>query len=188
MKIKYEILPGIYGLILCAGILFPLSATGAVSDSSKPIHIEADRMVSKEEDNSVVFIGNVDARQGGLLIRTDEMTVYYVEEKNATGTKSSSQVKKLICRGNVEISEGDWLGTGERMDYFAQDRKVILSGDAKGWQGQNMVSGKTIIYYLDEGRSVVEGPSVADSTTGTANDAGKKERVKAVIHPDADTR
>jgi lipopolysaccharide export system protein LptA len=159
-------------LILC---LILLTAGPAFSEN-EPIHIEADRMVSQEQENSVVFIGNVDARQGKVTIRSDEMTVYYSQANKSKPRSQSSQVKKLICRGNVEITQDDWLGTGKRMDYFAKDRKVILSGDAKAWQGQNMVSGKTIIYYLDEKRSVVE------------QDQSKPGRVKAVIHPEADSR
>ena len=38
-------------------------------------------MISQEQENSVVFIGNVDARQGDLTIRTDEMTVYYSQDR-----------------------------------------------------------------------------------------------------------
>jgi lipopolysaccharide export system protein LptA len=188
MKIIYRTVLKIFSLFIIAGLTLPFTAAGAVSDSSKPINIEADRMVSNEADSSVVFIGSVDAKQGDLVIRSDEMTVYYVQEKSGAGKKNSSQVEKLICKGNVEISQGNWLGTGNRMDYYAQDRKVILSGDAKGWQGQNMVSGKSITYYLDEGRSVVEGPATADGKSGAAKDAGKTGRVKAVIHPEADAK
>jgi len=152
-----------------------LSATHilAAEDAAEPIHIEADRMISQEQDNSVIFIGNVDAKQGNITIRSDEMTVYYTQKKNSKKKNSSSQVKKLICKKNVEITQDDWLGTGNRMDYFAKERKVILSGNAKAWQGQNMVSGKTIIYYLDDKRSIVE------------QDPKKSGRVKAVIHPEA---
>jgi lipopolysaccharide export system protein LptA len=152
-----------------------LSAATAFSED-EPIHIEADRMVSQEQDNSVVFIGNVDASQGNINIRSDEMTVFYSQKDSGKGKKQSSQVKKLICLGNVEITQDDWLGTGKRMDYFAKDRKVILSGDARAWQGQNMVSGKTIIYYLDEKRSIVER---ANTESG---------RVKATIHPESDSK
>ncbi|HBI16095.1 MAG TPA: lipopolysaccharide transport periplasmic protein LptA [Desulfobulbaceae bacterium] len=159
----------------------PALAAGPLSKSSAPINIEADRMVSQEKDNSVIFSGNVDARQGDLMIRTDEMTVYYTEDGKASG-QGSSQVKKLICLGNVQISQGSWLGTGKRMDYYAADRKVILSGDAKAWQGQNMVAGKTITYFLDEGRSIVEGPATA-AETGQKDKGGKTGRVKAVIQP-----
>jgi len=175
-------------IFFVTGVVLMASIAGAVGDPALPIHIEADRMVSQEQKNSVIFIGNVDARQGELIIRTDEMTVFYFQESGDDGQKNSSQVKKLLCKGNVEISQGDWLGTGKRMDYYARDRKVILSGDAKGWQGQNMVSGRTITYYLDEGRSIVEGPATMDGASGEKKDTGKKGRVKAVIHPDADSK
>jgi lipopolysaccharide export system protein LptA len=59
------------------------------------------------------------------------------------------------------------------MEYFAKERKAVLSGNAKAWQGQNMVTGKTITYFLDEKRSVVE------------PDASTNGRVRAVLHPDA---
>jgi len=157
-------------ILLCASHLL------AADDSSQPIHIEADRMISQEQKNSVIFIGNVDARQGNITIRSDEMTVYYTQNKSGKKKNSSSQVKKLICKKNVEITQDDWLGTGNRMDYFAKDRKVILSGNAKAWQGQNMVSGKTIIYYLDDKRSIVE------------QDPKKSGRVKAVIHPESNNK
>ena len=171
-------------LLLAAWPPGPVLAAGALGKSSAPINIEADRMVSQEKDNSVIFSGNVDARQGDLMIRTDEMTVYYTGDATNSG-QGSSQVKKLVCLGNVQISQGSWLGTGKRMDYYAQGRKVILSGDAKAWQGQNMVAGKTITYFLDEGRSIVEGPAQA-AEAGPKGKGGKPGRVKAVIQPKGD--
>lgn len=174
-------------LALFAGIMLLFSTVSFAENSHVPIHIEADRMVSQEQDNAVIFMGNVDARQGGLMIRTDKMTVNYVQEGDGLDTKGVSEVKKLICTGNVQISQGDWLGTGRRMDYYALERKVVLSGGAKAWQGQNMIAGKTITYFLDEGRSIVEGPVTADSKA--AKGKGKKSgRVKAVIHPDGDKK
>ncbi len=146
----------LFQIILLSGVILAAAVTGFCEESSEPIHIEADRMISQEEKNSVVFIGNVDASQGPVTIRTDEMTVHYTQKGEDSPAGQNSEVKKMICIGNVEITQQDWLGTGERMDYFALDRKVILSGKAKAWQGQNMISGKTIVYYLDEKRSVVE--------------------------------
>ncbi len=161
-------------LWIAAITLLPIAtACAATEDSSEPINIEANRMVSQENDNAVVFIGKVDARQGKLTIRSDEMTVFYTGTRNNKDKQTTNQMEKLICKNNVKIIQNDWLGTGDRMDYFAKERKVILSGNAKAWQGQNMVAGKTIIYYLDEKRSVVE----QDETT--------KSRVRAVLHPES---
>ncbi len=77
-------------------------------------------MVSQENDNSVVFIGNVEAKQGKLTIRSDEMTVFYIEDKGGKDNKTTSQMDRLICKNNVKITQEDWLGTGDRMDYFAR--------------------------------------------------------------------
>lgn len=154
-----------------------LSPAFAAEEADQPISIEANRMVSQEKEYSVLFQGKVDARQGNLTIRADEMTVYYSTKKpqaaGATSDKATNKVEKLICNKNVKVTQGDWLGTGDRMDYFATERKVILSGNAKAWQGQNMVAGKTITYYLDQKRSVVE------------QDENAKGRVRAVIHPES---
>ncbi len=138
-----------------------------------PIYIEADNMSSVEKSNSVLFKGNVDARQGDVHIRSDEMTVHYTM-KDKDGKKSDSatqQVEKLICLGNVEITRAEWLGTSHKMDYFAKKREVILSGNAKAYQGQNMVSGEKIKYYIDEGRSEVVG-----GTKTIMGDTGKTKK------------
>jgi lipopolysaccharide export system protein LptA len=151
-----------------------------------PIHIEANRMSSTEKTNSVVFTGDVDARQGDVRIRSDEMTVYYAQatdkdKKNSTGTKSATQqVEKLICTGKVEISRGEWLGTAKKMTYLSKERQVILTDNAKAWQGKNMVSGDKIIYYLDEGRSEVVGSRPA-ATVGGKTDDRKPSRVNMTI-------
>ena len=169
-------------LILCSTLLLMVNS-GFCQNNDEPINIEADRMISQEEKNSVVFIGNVDASQGKVTIRTDEMTIYY-QPSDEKAKDQSRQVDKMICVGNVKVTQDDWLGTGERMDYFADARKVILHGNAKAWQGKNMVSGKTITYYLDEKRSEVESP---DTVIGKGKGKGKKqERVKATIIPNSD--
>ena len=62
---------------IISGVLLLATGSGFCQNDDKPINIEADRMISQEEKNSVVFIGNVDASQGKVTIRTDEMTIYY---------------------------------------------------------------------------------------------------------------
>ncbi|MGD9947237.1 MAG: lipopolysaccharide transport periplasmic protein LptA [Desulfobulbus sp.] len=175
---EYE--PGVRSRVLYLLILVTLALLApafAAEEADQPISIEANRMVSQEKDNIVIFQGKVDARQGNLTIRADEMTVYYSSKTPQAATaktdKTTNKVEKLICKKNVKVSQGDWLGTGDRMDYFAPERKVILTGNAKAWQGQNMVAGKTITYYLDQKRSVVE------------QDKKVNGRVRAVIHPES---
>lgn len=175
-------------LLLSILSLIFFTVGGGVMDvlaAEAPIHIEASRMTSTEKSNSVVFTGDVDAKQGDVRIRSDEMTVFYNALESPTQQKdkkkptqpaekkSTQQVEKLICIGNVEVTRGEWLGTAKKMLYLSKERQVILTDNAKAWQGQNMVSGEKIIYYLDEGRSEVIGGSKA--TTAGETDGGKKK-------------
>ncbi len=157
-----------------------------VCSADEPIHIEADSMTSTERTNSVLFVGDVDVKQGDVRIRSDEMTVYYTEadetEANQNAEQQSSQkVEKLICIGNVEVTRGEWLGTAKKMTYLSDVRQVILTENAKAWQNQNMVSGDKIIYYLDEGRSEVSGDSAVAAGGDTEADKKKPSRVNMTI-------
>lgn len=154
-----------------------------------PIYIEADRMESDQQQDVVVFSGRVQAKQDDVVIHADEMTVHYstakaddAAEKEATegagagnkegGNAIARNINTILARGHVKIVKGDWYATGDTMRYFADERKVQLTGNAKAWQDQNTITGEQIIMYLDEGRSVVErsGP--------------QGQRVKAFIYTD----
>ncbi len=155
---------------------FPaLAAETAVGKSSQPIHIEADRMESFEEQGEVLFSGRVEATQGDIVLHADEMRVNYLpsdgdESKNAP---KSRKVDKLFAKGNVKVvSAAGWVATGTTMDYFSVDRKAILIGNAKVWQNNNLVTGNRVVLYLDEGKSVVE----SDPQQG-------QQRVKAFLYP-----
>lgn len=138
-----------------------------------PINIEADRMESSQQKNSVLFSGNVEARQDDLTIMADQMTVHYT---NAGGEKgeavsSAQAVDSIVSEGNVRLQRENWTASADRMEYHEGERKVVLMGNTKVWQDNNMVTGERIELYLDEGRSVVERGSE------------KQERVKAFFYP-----
>ena len=155
-------------------------------NTSAPILIEADRMETSQEESVVVFSGHVRANQNDLIIKADAMTVRYlgteVQPNSTTDVPAvglTRQIDKITAKGNVKIVQGDWVAAGDTMDFNADDRIVILAGNAKAWQDQNMVGGEKIIYYMDEGRSeVVGGTSV---TVGGEQKEEKKARVKMRI-------
>jgi lipopolysaccharide export system protein LptA len=166
-------------------IVFPVIPSKAQEKSSpsSPIQIEADRMESVQEKNVIIFSGNVEAKQDDLIIHADQMTVDYIKSQTADSagasgkqpaTENQQKINKIIAKGNVKIVQSDWVAVGESMDYIEYDRKVILSGNAKAWQGKNMVAGETIILYLDEGKSIVE------------RSDKEGERVKALIYPESE--
>ena len=149
-----------------------------VPPAPAPIRIEADRMESAQDQSVILFSGHVQANQDNLIINADEMTVRYRGEKTGQSPESgpdaeglTQQIDAINAQGNVKIVQGNWVATGNTMDFDSEKRIVILSGNARAWQDQNMVSGEKIILYLDEGRSVVE------------RSTQEGERVKAFIYP-----
>lgn len=168
-------------IFFLATILLPHSgwtATSGDKGSKEPIHIEADRMESEQNKSAVRFFGNVEAKQGDLIIRSDKMTVQYKKGKAATGTSAAADatnsIEKLLANGHVEIVREGWAATGDKVDYFSTERKVVLTGNTRVWQDNNMVTGEKITIYLDEGKSIVENKSETEGG-----------RVKAFFYPDS---
>jgi lipopolysaccharide export system protein LptA len=135
-------------------------------------------METSQEEGAVLFSGNVQAVQGNLTINADEMTVVYSRNTGPSdtgvtgpGADLAGKISRISAAGNVKIVQGNHVAVGDAMNFNADDRIVTLTGNAKAWQDQNMVSGERIMLYLDEGKSVVE-RSTRDG-----------ERVKAFIYP-----
>lgn len=172
----------LYILNILTIIFFVIALPPESYSEEQPINIEADHMSSTEKTNTVLFTGDVYVEQGDLEIKSDKMTVYYGDQKKTDGkkpVKTTQQIEKLICSGNVKLTREGWLGTSDKMVYYATKRQVVLSGNAQAWQDQNKVAGEKIIYYMDEGRSeVIGGTSV---TVGGGKKSTEKKRVKMTI-------
>lgn len=153
---------------------------GPAGDSKGPIAISADTLEADDPSGLVTFKGAVVARQGAMTLTCDVMRVFYgaaaAEGGEKKGDGGGRQIDKVECDGNVKIVEGDRLAVGQKALYLAQalPRRIILTGEARIWQGADSLTGQQVTYYLDDNRSLVEG-------------AGRRERVRAVYHQDQGT-
>ncbi|MDR2945980.1 MAG: hypothetical protein LBV79_04465 [Candidatus Adiutrix sp.] len=156
---------------------------GGAGDSGGPVAISSDRMEADDPQGVVHFIGDVVARQGDMTMTCDRMDVYYLaqekpeakpaempaaegaappaEEKASAASafnSSSRQIDRVECRGNVLVLEGERQVSGETGLYLAQalPRRIVLTGNARVWQGQDSLTGHQVTYYLDSDRSLVE--------------------------------
>jgi lipopolysaccharide export system protein LptA len=133
--------------------------------SSAPIVIDADRMEASKKEGLVVFTGNVVAKQENSVQTADRMEVY-LDDKG-------DRVLRIVSTGNVKIVTEDCrTGTAKRAEYYDDDQRLLLIGDAKVWQEDNVVTGERIVMFLADDRSEVE--------------AGPQGRVKSVFYPKRD--
>jgi lipopolysaccharide export system protein LptA len=79
-------------------------------------------------------------------------------DKSRSPLSGGQEIDRVECEGGVKIHQGERLGVGEKALYLAKSlpRRLILTGEARVWQGPNSVTGHQITYYLDENRSVVD--------------------------------
>lgn len=131
-------------------------------DRNSPVTIDADLLENLQKEGLVVFTGNVVANQNSSRHYSDRMEVYL----DAKG----DGIVRTVSSGNVKIITKDCkIGTAKRAEYYDAEQRVVLVGNARVWQEDNVVTGERITIFLAEDRSVVEG--------------GKQERVKAVFYP-----
>jgi lipopolysaccharide export system protein LptA len=142
----------------------PAGATAerAREDRGQPVTVDSDKMERFGRESLVIFSGNVVARQNNSVQYADRMEVY-LDEKG-------DRILRTVSTGNVRIITRDCrTGTAHRAEYHDLEQRVVLSGNARVWQEDNVVSGESIVIYLSQDRSVVQG--------------GTQERVKAIFYP-----
>ncbi len=155
--------------------------------NSAPTTITSRTMTVSNQENTAIFDGAVVLTQGLLVVHSDHMVVSFhpnrngAESKNSVGaTKSKSQtgaaiadskerdtapavsersIRMVEATGRVNIKKEDGHATCQKAVYYEDQRKIVLTGDPVAWQKGTRVSGKRIIMFLDEDRSVVEGDS-----------------------------
>ena len=131
-------------------------------DRNSPVTIDADLLENLQKEGLVVFTGNVVANQNSSTHYSDRMEVYLDDKGDG--------IVRTVSSGNVKIITKDCkIGTAKRAEYYDAEQRVVLVGNARVWQEDNVVTGERITIFLAEDRSVVEG--------------GKQERVKAVFYP-----
>jgi lipopolysaccharide export system protein LptA len=139
------------------------STTGTrAKNDSQPVTVNAEKMERFGKESLTIFTGNVVARQTNNVQYADRMEVYFDEKED--------RILRMVSTGNVRIITSDCrTGTARRAEYYDLDQRMVLTGNARVWQEDNVVSGETITIYISQDRSVVQG--------------GKQERVTAIFYP-----
>ena len=121
--------------------------------STKPVKITSESLEADNKRNLVTFKGNVVAKQGDMVILADTMTVDYEKEGG---------IKRVEASGNVKMSQENRIATGTRIVFYNPEQKIVMTGNPKIWQGDNLISCEKITVLLEEDRIFFEGK--VDST------------------------
>ncbi|HET8576244.1 MAG TPA: lipopolysaccharide transport periplasmic protein LptA [Methylomirabilota bacterium] len=131
-------------------------------DRNAPVEVLADHLENLQKESLNIFTGNVVATQNNSTMYADRMEVYL----DAKGDR----VVRGVATGNVRIITRDCrMGTARRAEYYDDEQRVVLIGNARVWREDNVVTGERITMFLAEDRNVVDG--------------GPGGRVKGIFYP-----
>jgi len=146
----------------------PQDEESKVVDKSQPIDITSDKVEAYWKENLIIFRGNVIARQKDIVIYADSLEAVTIEEGKG--------IERVTAGGNVKIQQGLRVANCQKAIFYNIDQKVVLTGDPKVSEGENIVSGDEIIVDIDKNRVEVKGGS---SGRGKATiQPGEFEKVK----------
>lgn len=168
-----------------AALMAALLGTSAASaqaplpgyDSQSPIEITADSLVVKQQEQMATFAGNVDASQGQLSLRADELRVFYSDDKpkGAPAGAGAQSIKRIEAVGHVVVTAPDQTATGDRGAYDVGQGKITLEGNVVLTRGDDVIRG---------GSADLELASNVATVRAAKGGAGGTERVRAMFRPE----
>jgi lipopolysaccharide export system protein LptA len=120
------------------------------------------------DGKEVTFQGNVKVKQGDVTLTCDRLVVVY-DEKAGAGTGAGrakkiaknldnvGQIKSITASGNVKIVQNERMAVAGKALYDNAKRTITLTEGPRLWQGADVLLGNTIIIYIDENRTDVDG-------------------------------
>lgn len=156
----------VFVLMVSLGGLAEAAGPTQLVRNSQPIQLKSDHLATDSTNRTARFSGRVTAQQGDLTILCDELVVRYAEKGN--------DVEEVTAIGNVRITQGERSAFAGRAVYDNKGGLIRLDQSPRVQQGDNTIVGATILYQVNELKSVVTG--------------GPGQRVEAVIRPGGDLR
>ena len=173
-------------------LLLTLISTAHAED----IHLTADERVEwYRSEQKMVAIGNAVATKQDMNVRADQMTAFYEQASEQSGT----DIKDVHAIGNVIMTSPSAQAYGDTLDYDLRKDEMILRGKpaAKITTTDNKIITATdnITYYPSQNKAIAFGDVIAkdqDSTIYsnkmvsyfTKNAQGQSELKKVEIYSD----
>ena len=94
-----------------------------------------------------IFEGNVVVVDARFRMESDRMNVLFNDD---------NEIRSVTSSGNVRIFHDGKIATCKRAIYVAHEGQVIMRGDVKLKQGNDLVEGDEVTMWLNEDRMVVK--------------------------------
>jgi len=143
-------------------------------DSTLPIEISADSLEVRQEQQTAVFTGSVDARQGEVRMQAQQLVVTYDPESEAEG--QAGAIRRVRAEGSVFVSSPEGAAEGDWADYDVASGTITMGDSVTLTQGtENVLAGGRLSINLDTGFARID--------SGGIRADGTRERVSGIFYP-----
>lgn len=136
-------------------LLFPGIKTNAENQRTNmkgPITITAVSLTADNKAHTALFENNVVAKTTDITIHADTMLVFYRED--------GGEVTKIEATGNIRVIKESRLITSNSATYYAAEERVVFNGEPRAMDGNNVISGTSMNYFINDDRFLVENSRV----------------------------
>ncbi len=125
--------------------VIPALAAALPEDRNQPIQLEARSGEINQQTGVSVYKGNVVISQGSMRLNADVATIHVkdggFQRMEATGNPVNLRYRPTADKPEI-------LGTSQQVEYDVAAAKVIMSGNARLTQGQDVFTGDRVEYDL----------------------------------------
>jgi len=121
----------------------PNALQGFSQNRDKPIRIEAAELTMRDKKKEANFKGNVRVIQGDTTMTARTLDVYYESKDSRTtrpgpkmqssglapGAGGSSQIRRLVARGSVVVTQKEQRVSADIATFDAQSNQITMSGN-----------------------------------------------------------
>lgn len=172
----------IISLLGLAPLLMPVSLHALPSDWQQEVLIESNASDMDRRSGTVIYKGNVILTQGTLRIAADRLYILSDGQKIEKIVAEGSESEPATYEQQIEEDKPLTKAHGNRIDYYAGERRITLRGDAELSQQGNQMNGDLITYDMGTETIKARG-SQADDPEVPAEETAGDGRIRVVIQP-----
>jgi lipopolysaccharide export system protein LptA len=161
----------VLAVMALGGLAQAQAPLGRAQNSDQPIEITSDILEVEQDKQLAIFSGNVDAVQGDIRLRADQLRVFYRQDNKSgsdakqpagraggasSGGADASAISRIDALGQVFVSSLDETAKGDRGVYDVERRVIVIEGRVVLTRGKNVLRGDKATMNLDTGRSVMD--------------------------------
>jgi lipopolysaccharide export system protein LptA len=134
----------------CAVFVLCLAASAVFSEETggRKIIITSQSLITDNKNSTALFEGSVVAIADSVTIYSDRMKVSY--------SSADKKISEIHASGNVRAHNNEKAIFSQEATYSADEGKIIFTGSPKVVDGDNVITGEKILYFIKDDKAVVE--------------------------------